>query len=109
MLSSQLSFVLVEPAGFLMGRVVAGEAEVLTIAVDPAARRQRVGAALMARFLGEAKARGAEVAFLEVAADNLAALGLYEGAGFAPSGRRRGYYHRPDGAAIDAILMQRPL
>ena len=107
LLASPLCFVLEEPLGFLLGRVVAGEAEVLTVAVDPAARRQGVGASLMARFLGEARARGAAVAFLEVAADNDTALRLYASAGFAQTGRRRGYYHRPDGSLIDAIVMQR--
>ena len=107
MLSSPISFVLVEPLGFLIGRVVAGEAEVLTIAVDPSLRRQGIGALLMARFLVEAKSRGAEVAFLEVAADNLAARGLYTASGFTESGRRRGYYHSPDGRAVDALVLSR--
>ena len=105
MLSNPFSFVLVESAGFLIGRVVAGEAEVLTIAVEPAARRQGVGAGLMAGFLAQARVRGAEVAFLEVAADNLAARGLYAASGFVESGRRRGYYHAPGGSAVDAVIM----
>lgn len=109
MLTSPLCFVLDEPMGFLIGRVVAGEAEVLTVAVDPAARRQGVGTVLMSRFLAQSKARAAEVAFLEVAADNVAALGLYSTFGFTQTGRRRGYYHLPDGSPIDAIAMQRPL
>lgn len=109
MLASPFSFALVEPSGFLIGKVVAGEAEVLTIAVDPAARRQGVGGRLLARFLEDARARAAEVAFLEVAADNDAGLRLYHSAGFVQTGRRRGYYHLPDGAAVDAIVMQRPL
>ena len=109
MLSSPLCFVLNEPMGFLIGRVVAGEAEVLTVAVDPAVRRQGVGRLLMTRFLDAARTRKAEVAHLEVAADNLAALGLYHAFGFTQSGRRRGYYHLPDGTAVDAVTMQRPL
>ena len=109
LLANPLCFVLEAPLGFLLGRVVAGEAEVLTLAVDPAARRQGVGAVLMERFLEEANTRGAQVAFLEVAADNDAALGLYKGAGFAQTGRRRRYYQRPDGSTVDAITMQRPV
>lgn len=109
MLMSPLTFVVNAPLGFLIGRVVAGEAEVLTIAVDPVARRQGIGAGLMSRFLDTARDRGAEVAFLEVAADNHAALELYRGCGFTENGRRRGYYYRPDGSAVDAITMQRPL
>ncbi|MEO6300927.1 MAG: 30S ribosomal protein S18 alanine N-acetyltransferase, partial [Paracoccaceae bacterium] len=39
--------------------------------------------------------------------DNLAAQGLYVKAGFAGTGRRRGYYHGPDGRAADALVMSR--
>lgn len=95
--------------GFLIGRAVAGEAEVLTIAVAPSARRQGIGAALMARFAAEAAARGAEVAHLEVAADNAAAIALYQRAGFARSGLRRGYFQAPGGARVDALAMTCPL
>ena len=105
LLDSPLCFVLEQPRGFLMGRVVAGEAELLTIAVEPAARRQGIGAALVAAFLAEVRARRAEVAFLEVAADNLGALGLYAAAGFVESGRRQGYYHALDGSSVDAVVM----
>ena len=109
LLASPLCFVLTGDQGFLMGRAVAGEAEVLTLAVAPAARRQGGGAALVAGFLAEAKARGAAVAFLEVAADNLGARGLYAAAGFGETGLRRGYYHGTDGRAVDAIVMSRPV
>jgi ribosomal-protein-alanine N-acetyltransferase len=107
LLASPLCFVVEAAQGFLMGRVVAGEAEVLTIAVDPVARRQGVGAGLMAGFLAEARARGAEVAFLEVAADNGAALRLYAASGFVETGRRRGYYRDPAGQPVDAVTMTR--
>ncbi|QYZ70536.1 ribosomal protein S18-alanine N-acetyltransferase [Neotabrizicola shimadae] len=96
-------------AGFLMGRALAGEAELLTVAVAPAARRQGIGARLMVRFLDEARQRGAERAFLEVAAGNDAARTLYAAAGFAEAGRRRGYYRNPQGGAEDAVVMARPL
>lgn len=103
-------FLLTEGAeGFLMGRALAGEAELLTLAVAPAARRQGLGARLVARFLAEARARGAESAFLEVAAGNAAALALYLAAGFAQAGRRRGYYRGPDGHIEDALVLAQPL
>lgn len=95
--------------GFLMGRAVAGEAELLTIAVAPEARRQGLGAGLVARFLAEAAARGAEAAHLEVAADNAGAIALYEGAGFGRAGLRRGYFQLPGGQRIDALVMTRRL
>jgi [ribosomal protein S18]-alanine N-acetyltransferase len=105
-----LAFLLVEAdAGFLLGRAVAGEAELLTIAVAPEARRRGLGRKLIARFIYQSQLRGAERAFLEVAADNIPAIGLYESAGFAPAGRRRGYYLTPEGQRIDALVLAREL
>lgn len=105
-----LAFLLVEgDAGFLLGRAVAGEAELLTLAVAPESRRLGLGARLVARFLYQARLRGAARAFLEVSAENPAAIALYELAGFAAAGRRRGYYTTPEGGRIDAVVMARDL
>jgi [ribosomal protein S18]-alanine N-acetyltransferase len=101
-------FAVTLPQGFALGRAIAGEAELITIAVAPEARRQGAGKALLMDFESEARAREAETAFLEVAADNTPALALYAHAGWHESGRRRGYYAHP-GGAIDAILMQKRL
>jgi len=93
--------------GFVMVRALAGEAEILTLAVAPEGRRQGQARALMQAAIVQALARQAETLFLEVAADNAAALGLYEGLGFEMAGRRKGYYDR--GAAsprIDALVMR---
>lgn len=110
LLADPLCFLLVEgDAGFLLGRCVAGEAELLTVAVSPEVRRRGLGRKLVARFLYQARLRGADVAFLEVSAANEAAIALYESAGFASSGRRRGYYLSPGGARIDALVMRRDL
>jgi len=104
-LGSPFCFLLSEPAGFLLGRVIADEAELLTVAVDPAARRQGIGARLLSGFAAAAKARGATTAFLEVAASNASAQALYRQAGWVETGRRRAYYHAPDGSAEDALVM----
>ncbi len=94
--------------GFALGRVVLNEAELLTLAVDPATRRQGIGRACLMSFEGRAAALGAETAFLDVAATNAAALALYRIAGWAETGRRKAYYRGRDGR-IDAILMQKRL
>jgi [ribosomal protein S18]-alanine N-acetyltransferase len=105
-----LVFLLIEgDAGFLLGRAVAGEAELLTLAVAPEARRRGLGRKLVGRFLYQARLRGAERAFLEVAADNAAGIALYESAGFSRVGLRRGYYQTPDGNRIDALVLARDL
>ena len=102
-------FATLAETGFALGRVVADEAELLTIAVAPDARRNGEGRTLLDRFLRTARARGAETAFLEVAADNAAALALYRWSGFAEAGRRRGYYHSPGNPPVDALVMVKSL
>ena len=96
------------PSGFALARVAADEAELLTIAVDPDKRGTGQGRALLAEVLARAGARGAARIFLEVAANNHAALKLYAGAGFTACGRRRGYYRLSTGA-VDALIMARDI
>ena len=91
--------------GFILMRAVAGEAEILTLAVRPAARRAGVGARLVRMGLEGAVERGATRVFLEVAEDNVAARALYAGAGFVEAGRRPGYYAAADGGRRDALLL----
>lgn len=93
-------------AGMALCRVVAGEMEVLTIAVDPALRRRGVGRTLMTAALAAAREAGADAAFLEVAADNAPAAGLYAGLGFRRAGLRRGYYDRGPEGRVDALVMR---
>lgn len=104
-----LCFTLTEADSFLIGRVVAGEAELLTLAVAPQNRRRGLGHRLLARFIYQSRLRAADTAFLEVAATNTAAIALYTAAGFTRSGLRKGYYRAPGHAPIDAILMSRVL
>ncbi|MAM60422.1 GNAT family N-acetyltransferase [Maritimibacter sp. UBA3975] len=96
-------------AGFAIGRAIAGEAELITIAVDPARQGRGAGRVLLAAFEDTARRRGAVSAFLEVAADNAAGLALYRSAGWQESGCRRGYYPRTGADPVDAILMTKPL
>jgi ribosomal-protein-alanine N-acetyltransferase len=100
------AFLLGGPQGFLLGRVVADEAELLTLAVDPAARRKGVARSIVESFKIRATEDGATVAFLEVAADNAAAIALYHSTGFEEAGRRRAYYRHPDGSTLDALVLR---
>lgn len=93
-------------AAFILCRAVAGEAEILTLAVEPAARRQGLARALVEAAAGAARIAGGEAMFLEVADDNLAAIGLYEVAGFTRAGLRRGYYDRGPQGYVDALVMR---
>ncbi len=101
-------FLLHERHGFLLGRVIAGEAELLTLAVAPQARRRGTGRALLRGFIEQIRARGAVSAFLEVLAENTPARQLYAGTGWRESGRRKGYYRAPDGRRIDALILTWP-
>jgi ribosomal-protein-alanine N-acetyltransferase len=98
-----------EPFGMILCRAVAGEAEILTLAVDPARRRQGVALALVEAAALMARQAGAGEMFLEVATDKPAALGLYEKAGFVRAGLRRGYYERAGNGPVDAVVMRRDL
>jgi ribosomal-protein-alanine N-acetyltransferase len=96
---------MVENLGFILARAVAGEAEVLTLAVAPAARRSGVGRALLEAALAQAFGKGVHEMFLEVSRNNTAALALYLSADFTEVGLRRRYY--TDGS--DALVLRRNL
>ena len=91
--------------GLILMRVVADEAEILTLAVRPAARRAGQGGRLVGEGVLAAAARGAGRVFLEVAEDNAAARALYARAGFVEAGRRPAYYAGADGGRRDALLL----
>lgn len=105
LLASPHVFVLTESAGFLMARVVADEAELLTLAVAPDQRRKGIGRRLVTRFVEASRSRGARCAFLEVSAENDFATMLYRSFGFVESGRRKGYFVAPGGQTVDALVM----
>ena len=94
---------------FVLGRVVLDEAEILTLTTHPDLRRQGRARVVLEEFTNEAAKRGAVTAFLEVAADNIAAVSLYLSAGFAEIARRRGYYRKTDGSTVDAVILCRSI
>ena len=91
-----------ERGGFILARSVAGEAEILTLAVDPAVRRAGIGRALMKRAMRTAGAGGASAMFLEVAEVNAPARALYAACGFSEVGRRARYY----AGGVDALVLR---
>jgi len=97
------------PTGFVLSRVVVDEAEILTVAVAPPARRAGLAALLLRHHLGRLAAAGARKVFLEVAEDNAAALRLYRRHGFGEIARRQAYYARAKGPPATAIVMERAL
>ena len=98
-------FAIETKGGFILMRAVADEAEILTLAVHPDARRGGQGVQLVAEGSAVASVRGADRIFLEVAEDNVAARSLYRRTGFVETGRRPRYYSRLGGSRVDALLL----
>ena len=95
--------------GFVLGQLAADEAEILSIGVAPDWQRHGLGARLM-DGLARAASRGqAKRLFLEVAADNAGAQALYAKLGFSEMSRRKGYYERKGGPAVDAVVLSKTL
>jgi ribosomal-protein-alanine N-acetyltransferase len=94
-----------QPEGFVLARVAADEAEILTILVLPPYRRGGLAGRLIEAAADNARVRGASKMFLEVASSNQAAQALYTKVGFELVGRRKRYY--PNGS--DALLLARAL
>jgi [ribosomal protein S18]-alanine N-acetyltransferase len=89
-----------EILGFVAGRALAGEAEILNLAVAPAHRRAGLGKALVQSLLRTFAAEDVGTVFLEVRESNRAAIVFYELIGFEPAGTRPGYYSNPPEAAL---------
>ena len=92
--------------GFALSRLVAGEAELLLLAVKPSARGRGVGKSLLDHFQNHAISRGAERLHLEVR-DGNPAVNLDETSGFTLVGRRRRYYSGADGELYDALSLSK--
>lgn len=92
--------------GFIVMRIILGEAEILTLVVSPHARRQGVGKALMKKTLNLTYNKGAEYVYLEAAENNVAALKLYSLFGSEKYGERPGYYSSKEGFKEAAILLK---
>lgn len=98
-----------EPCGFVMSRLAADEAEILSIVVAGGRRRSGLGQSLLCAHMAQLAARGAAQLFLEVEEGNAPAIGLYQRLGFETVGRREGYYPKPDGSRAAALVMRRDL
>lgn len=91
--------------GFVLLRSVAGEAEILTIAVAPSHRRRGVARALVEEAFRRLYRDRVEAVFLEVDAGNAAALALYRRLGFTRVGERKGYYAHGSVPGATALVM----
>jgi ribosomal-protein-alanine acetyltransferase len=92
--------------GFVIGRQVAKEAEILNLAVHLLKRQKGEGGELLKAAMDELRVRRVSRVFLEVRESNAIAIGFYTKYGFSKTGSRAGYYRNPDEGAI---VMERKL
>ncbi|MBL4872089.1 MAG: GNAT family N-acetyltransferase [Rhodobacteraceae bacterium] len=95
-----------QAGGFAIFRFVGPEAELLTIAVDPAFRRQGIAKTLMLKGHESARAANVEEVFLEVSQQNPHAKSLYEQFGYEVRAIRDNYYFGPNGQKINGLVMR---
>ncbi|MFN3673493.1 MAG: GNAT family N-acetyltransferase [Bosea sp. (in: a-proteobacteria)] len=94
------------PAGFVLSRKAADEAEILSIVVQPGHRREGLGRILLGAHLNQLARIGIRHVYLEVEDGNRPAEQLYRGLGFREVGRRQSYYLKPDGTRASAVTMR---
>jgi [ribosomal protein S18]-alanine N-acetyltransferase len=92
-------------AGFILSRMAAGEAEILSIAIAPARRGRGLARPLLDLHLRRLAGLGARAVFLEVDEHNVPARALYRRAGFHDVGRRQSYYQ----SGASALVLRRDL
>lgn len=98
-----------QPLGFVVSRSAADEAEILSLALARSARGRGHAGLLLREHLQALGYAGIGRVHLEVEEGNGPAIALYRRTGFAQSGRRPGYYARPDGSRASALSMTRDL
>jgi ribosomal-protein-alanine N-acetyltransferase len=96
-------------AGFILSRVAAGEAEILSVAVATRWRARGLARRLLELHMRCLAGLGIGTVFLEVEEANKPALRLYHRAGFRNIGRRAGYYAHATGLPVAALLLRRDL
>lgn len=102
LLATSGAVLLEKNGGFAIFRTAGPEAELLTIAVDPASRRKGVAQSLLQQAHIEL---GVKQVFLEVAKTNYPAINLYKKCGYNIKAERPNYYKREDGSKISALVM----
>ncbi|MCO4823577.1 MAG: ribosomal protein S18-alanine N-acetyltransferase [Amylibacter sp.] len=109
LLSSERTHLVTCEHGFALIQTAGPEAELLTIAVHPDARRNGHGSALLTAVIEAAGAAACEEIFLEVVETNIPAINLYQSKGFSERAVRKDYYNGPNGAKSSALIMHKTI
>lgn len=91
--------------GYCLYQQLFEQAEIFRIATHPDYQRQGIAAQLLEALFTALTAQGGESLLLEVRADNVPAIALYERYGFTVIHRRNGYYQAANQAPMDALIM----
>lgn len=92
-----------QPIGFALFRQVLDEAELITLAVAPDNQGRSVGSKLLQWAEDQLRSKDVCTVFLEVRADNAAAIRLYENLGFKATSVRKAYYKLAGAGRVDAV------
>jgi ribosomal-protein-alanine N-acetyltransferase len=95
--------------GFILSRLAAGEAEILSVAIAPPWRGRKLARLLLDLHLRRLAGLGTRAVFLEVGEDNAPATRLYRRAGFREVGKRQGYYQGHSDSSATALVMRRDI
>ncbi len=95
--------------GYCIMSVGAGEAHILNLCVHPEVQQQGIGRAMLLHLVDLARTHRAADLLLEVRPSNVAAINLYQSAGFNQVGTRHAYYPAAGGGREDAVIMARSL
>jgi [ribosomal protein S18]-alanine N-acetyltransferase len=98
-----------EADGFVLSRLAADEAEILSIAVTPRRRGEGIASRLLTAHRDALLLNRIRTLFLEVEDSNVSAIALYKRQGFSEVSRREAYYRKADGSAATALVMRRAL
>ena len=95
--------------GFLVGRLIGPDAEILNVIIHPKYRRLGKARYLIDKFEKEAKEEGSSKCFLEVAESNSRANKLYQSLNYLSVGKRKNYYEFVDGRQDNASILAKEI
>ena len=95
--------------GFLIGRIIDRDAEILNVIIHPDYRRLGKASKLIGTFEKEAKDAGSSRCFLEVAESNNSAKKLYSALGYLKVGQRHNYYKFVGGRKDNAVILSKQI
>lgn len=95
--------------GYCIVQIMFDTAEILRIGVDKNYQGQGIAKQLLNNVVDFLTNLSVEKLLLEVRADNISAIGLYQSFGFLQIHCRKNYYRLQNGLSVDALILQKEL